>query len=202
VLAAASILWLLLAQGEPAGYATAARAFAAHDFASADAAVNEALHEHPGYVPALLLKARLSMVEGRMDEAVVALQRAISEDPAGAEPKFLLGFAYYLENNFDQADGALANADQKDARVLPYRASGGSVKSVIVVIEPLHEGVYQYCYPISYDAWLPKLYRNNWDGTFEEIGWKPESVIRMTALRGAGWAWMTGTASPICSRRI
>jgi tetratricopeptide (TPR) repeat protein len=122
MVAAVPILLLLFAQGEPAGYANAARAFAAHDFSSAEAAVNEALRESPGYGPALLLKARLSMMQGRMDEAIGALNRAISEDPARGEPRFLLGFAYYLENDFEKADGALAKADQKDARVLLYRA--------------------------------------------------------------------------------
>jgi tetratricopeptide (TPR) repeat protein len=122
MLAAVSILCLLFAQAEPAGYAKATRAFAAHDFRSADAAVREVLKENPHYVPALLLEARLSMVQGRMDEAIDALKRAISEDPARGESKFLLGFAYYLKNNFEQADGALANADQKDGRVLLYRA--------------------------------------------------------------------------------
>jgi len=118
-----ALLWLLLfAQSEPAGYANAARAFAAHDFPAAEAAVNEALHESPGYAPALLLKARLSMMQGRMDDAVGALKRAIAEDPARAESRFLLGFAYYLENDFEQADAALAKADQKDGRVLLYRA--------------------------------------------------------------------------------
>jgi hypothetical protein len=36
------------------------------DFPSAETAVNEVLHESPGYVPPLLLKARISIVQGRM----------------------------------------------------------------------------------------------------------------------------------------
>ena len=122
MLAAFSILCLLFAQSEPAGYAKARRAFAARDFASANSAVREALQENPNYVPALLLEARISMVEGRMDEAIAALKHAVAEDPAPGEPEFLLGFAYYLQNDFEHADGALAHADQKDGRVLLYRA--------------------------------------------------------------------------------
>lgn len=122
MLPAIFMLLLLLAQNEPVGYAKAARAFAAHDFPSAETAVNEALQESPGYVPALLLKAQLSMMQGRMDEAIAGLKRATAEEPARAEPKFLLGFAYYLQNDFEQAEAALAKADQKDARVLLYRA--------------------------------------------------------------------------------
>lgn len=122
MLTAVSILLLLLAQGEPDAYAKAARAFSAHDFASAETAVNEALQENPKYAPALLLKARLAMMQGRMDEAIAVLKRGIAEDPARAEARFLLGFAYYLENDFEQAGVALAKADQKDARVLLYRA--------------------------------------------------------------------------------
>jgi hypothetical protein len=30
-------------------------------------------------------------------------------------------------------------------------------------------GVYHYCYPISYDPWPSKLYRNNGDGTFTDV---------------------------------
>ena len=30
-------------------------------------------------------------------------------------------------------------------------------------------GVYHYCYPISYDPWPSKLYRNNGDGTFADV---------------------------------
>lgn len=120
--AALAILCLLFAQTEPAGYVKAKRAFAAHDFALADTAVREALQENPNYVPALLLEARLSMVEGRMDEAIAALKHAVAEDPGRGEPQFLLGFAYYLQNDFEQAELALAHADQKDGRVLLYRA--------------------------------------------------------------------------------
>jgi tetratricopeptide (TPR) repeat protein len=122
MLAALAILGLLFAQSEPASYAKARRAFAAHDFASADTAVREALQENPNYVPALLLEARLSMVRGRMDEAIGALKHAVAEDPTRGEPQFLLGFAYYLQNDFGHAEGALAHADQNDERVLLYRA--------------------------------------------------------------------------------
>jgi len=31
-----------------------------------------------------------------------------------------------------------------------------------------HNGVYHYCYPLSYDPWPSRLYRNNGDGTFTD----------------------------------
>jgi tetratricopeptide (TPR) repeat protein len=115
-------LSLFLAQSEPAAYAKATRAFALHDFSAASAALTEALKENPRYLPALLLEARLSIMDGQMDRAAAALERAVLEDPANSEPRFLLGFVYYLENDFERADKALATANQKDARVLLYRA--------------------------------------------------------------------------------
>jgi tetratricopeptide (TPR) repeat protein len=115
-------LSLFLAQSEPAAYAKAARAFALHDFSAASAGVTETLKENPHYIPALLLEARLSIMGGQMDRAAAILENAVAEDPAGAEPRFLLGFVYYLDNDFARADKALAAANQKDARVLLYRA--------------------------------------------------------------------------------
>jgi tetratricopeptide (TPR) repeat protein len=115
-------LSLFLAQSEPAAYAKAARAFALHDFSSANTAVTEALKENPHYIPALLLEARLSIMGGQMEQAAAILKRAVAEDPANPEPRFLLGFVYYLENDFNRADKSLAAANQNDARVLLYRA--------------------------------------------------------------------------------
>jgi tetratricopeptide (TPR) repeat protein len=116
------VLLLFFAQSEPAAYARAAQAFALHDFPSANVAVTEALEENPRYIPALLLEARLSMVAGQMEQAAAILGRATEEDPANPEPRFLLGFVYYLENDFERADKSLALANQTDARVLLYRA--------------------------------------------------------------------------------
>lgn len=116
------VLSLLFAPAVPSAWSTAVEAFARRDFAATAAALGETLHQDPDYVPALLLEARLSMMNGQMDRARAAIEHAIREDPGAAEPRFLLGFLFYLENDFERADQALAAANQKDARVLLYRA--------------------------------------------------------------------------------
>lgn len=113
---------LLLAQSAPQDYSKAAQSFAKQDFPAAAAALAQALRENPGYVPALMLQARLSMINGQMEEAHAALDHVLSQEPNARDARFLLGFLFYLENDFERADTALAAADQSDARVLLYRA--------------------------------------------------------------------------------
>jgi Tfp pilus assembly protein PilF len=116
-------LTFLLAQPPAAkDYLRAAELFAKHDLNGAEAAVQDSLRVDPHYVPALVLKARLAMTSGRMDVAQRALEAAIAADPNRREPRFLLGFCLYLENDFQAAMNALALADQADARVTLYRA--------------------------------------------------------------------------------
>ena len=121
---AASILipGLLFAQQAPASYSKALQLFAKQDFPGASAALEQTLHENPHYIPGMLLKARLSVVNGQMDQAHATLDRVLEEQPDTREAHFLLGFLYYLENDFDRAETALGASDQNDARVLLYRA--------------------------------------------------------------------------------
>src|SRR5215468_1370381 len=89
-------------------YQKATALFAKHDFAGAEAAVDDSLHADPRYIPALTLKARLAMISGRMDAARRALEVAIAADPKQTEPRFLLGFCLYLENDFQRSKDVLA----------------------------------------------------------------------------------------------
>jgi tetratricopeptide (TPR) repeat protein len=118
--------WLiafLLAQPPAAtNYQKAAELFTKHDLPGAEAAVEESLHLDPQYVPALVLKARLAMISGRMEVARRALQAAVAAGPDQNGSRFLLGFCLYLENDFQGARDALALADQNDARVTLYIA--------------------------------------------------------------------------------
>ena len=117
------ILVFLLAQPPAArDYQKATELFAKHDLQGADAALDESLQVDPQYVPALVLKARLAMIAGRMDVARRALAAAIAADPKQSGPRFLLGFCLYLDNDFQGARDALARADQDDARVSLYIA--------------------------------------------------------------------------------
>jgi Tfp pilus assembly protein PilF len=113
---------LMAAQSVPPSYSTAAALFQKQDFAAAAPALDRALRENPDYVPALMLKARLSMIDGQMEQARAALDHVLSRAPGTRDARFLLGFLYYLQNDFEAADTALAAADQNDPRVLLYRA--------------------------------------------------------------------------------
>lgn len=113
---------LLFAQPAPPDYSKAAQSFARQDFSAAAAALGQALRENPNYAPALILQARLSIMSGQMDQARTALDHILSKNPDAHDARFLLGFLFYLENDFESADTALAAADQSDARVLLYRA--------------------------------------------------------------------------------
>jgi tetratricopeptide (TPR) repeat protein len=118
--------WLIafwLAQPPAAtNYQKAARLFTKQDLPGAEAAVEESLRFDSQYVPALVLKARLAIISGRMDVARRALQAAVAAAPDQSGPRFLLGFCLYLENDFQAAWDALALADQNDARVSLYIA--------------------------------------------------------------------------------
>ena len=118
--------WLiafLLAQSPAAkDYQKATELFAKRDLPGAEAAVEESLHFDPQYIPALVLKARLAMISGRMEVAQRALEAAVATGPDQSGPRFLLGFCLYLENDFQAAREALALADQNDARVSLYIA--------------------------------------------------------------------------------
>ena len=118
--------WLiafLLAQPPAAkDYQKATELFAKHDLQGAEAAVEESLRFDPQYVPALILKARLAMISGRMEVARRTLETAVAAGPDQSGPKFLLGFCLYLQNDFQGARKALALADRNDARVSLYIA--------------------------------------------------------------------------------
>ena len=92
------------------------------DLEKARAAVEEALRLDPKLVPALVLKAKLAMQADRLDEAEQSLQTALLLEPGQRYPRFLLGMALYLRNDFDRAAQVLATADPKDARVVFYQA--------------------------------------------------------------------------------
>lgn len=117
------IIAFLLAQHPAAiDYKKATELFAKRDLQGAEAAVEESLHVDPQYAPALVLKARLAMIAGRMEVARRSIEAAIAADPKQSGPRFLLGFCLYLENDFQAARDALALADQNDARVNLYTA--------------------------------------------------------------------------------
>jgi tetratricopeptide (TPR) repeat protein len=107
------MIWLLALQltvGPAQHYEKAEQDFAQRKLPEAVSEVNTALHESPGMVPALVLKARLAMFAHRPDVAKSCLITAITADPASEEAQFFLGVVYYAENDFKVAISPLRTA--------------------------------------------------------------------------------------------
>lgn len=114
LLLAAGSLW-----GEPQDrvretYTRANQLFVEKKFDAALAALEQALAENPRYVPALTLRAKLAMAVARLDVARRDLLLAAEIEPASPYTQFMLGFFYYLENDFKRALPALERARELD----------------------------------------------------------------------------------------
>jgi tetratricopeptide (TPR) repeat protein len=116
-------LLLLLAAGnlrEPQqdkareAYARANNLFIEKKFDAALAAVEQALAQDPKYVPALTLRAKLAMAGARLDLARRDLTLAAELEPASPYTQFMLGFFYYLDNDFKRALPPLERARALD----------------------------------------------------------------------------------------
>jgi len=89
------------------------------------AALEEALAADPKNVPALTLKAKIAMGANRFDVAGECLQRAVAADPSSWYARFLLGFWYYLRDDWSRALAELNAAHKlnpRDARSPLYLA--------------------------------------------------------------------------------
>ena len=96
-------------------YARANALFVEKKFAESLAALNQALAENPEFVPALTLRAKLAMAMDRLEPAGRDLKRAVELEPGSAYNQFMLGFYYYLENDFKRALEPLERARTLDA---------------------------------------------------------------------------------------
>ncbi len=106
-----------------AAYERANRLFAAGKYQESFNAVDEALKLDPKLVPALTLKAKLSMAANRYDAARASLEQAIAADPASWYAQFLYGFQFYQQNELPAAMRALEKAyrlNPHDARTSLY----------------------------------------------------------------------------------
>ena len=95
-------------------YARANALFVEKKFAESLAALNQALAENPEFVPALTLRAKLAMAMDRLEPAGRDLKRAVELEPGSAYNQFMLGFYYYLENDFKRALEPLERARTLD----------------------------------------------------------------------------------------
>jgi tetratricopeptide (TPR) repeat protein len=95
-------------------YARANALFVEKKFEESLAALNQALAENPEFVPALTLRAKLAMAMDRLELAGRDLKRAVELEPGSAYNQFMLGFYYYLENDFKRALEPLERARTLD----------------------------------------------------------------------------------------
>src|SRR5262245_23299587 len=84
-------------------YQKAAALFQQQQYEQSLVALDEALKLYPRLVPALTLKARLAMAVNRFDIAKASLLQAVEIEPGAANNHFLLGFCYYVDNDFKNA---------------------------------------------------------------------------------------------------
>jgi len=106
-------------------YQRASALFDRQKFAESNAALDSALAADPDYVPALTLKGKLAMAFNRFDVARVAFERASRLAPGSAYAQFMLGFFYYVDNDFVKAIAPLErgrNLDPSDPRAALYLA--------------------------------------------------------------------------------
>jgi len=93
-------------------YQKAAALFQQQQYEQSLAALDEALKLNPRLVPALTLKARLAMAVNRFDIAKASLLQAVEIEPGVAGNHFLLGFCYYVDNDFKNALPPLERSKQ------------------------------------------------------------------------------------------
>src|SRR4051794_35532150 len=116
---------LLLASAATEHYGRANAYFQQQRFTETEAELTAALKEDPNLVPALTLKAKLAMGLNRFEEAREALVHAAALQPKSAYVQFLLGFFYYVDNDFQKAIPPLETARElnpNDSRALFYLA--------------------------------------------------------------------------------
>jgi tetratricopeptide (TPR) repeat protein len=80
--------------------------------------VNDLLARDPRDAPGLLLKGRLLLVEGKVEEAIGSLQTAIQANPASAEAHFALGRAYLIKNDRGRAIEAFNETSKLNPRAI------------------------------------------------------------------------------------
>ena len=122
ILAGLALLAASLATGD---YQIASNAFRKQQFGEASEALNRALKQDPTFVPAWILRGRMALAFNQFDIARAAFLRAVSLDSSSANTQFMLGFFYYVDNDFSNAVPALEKAAQlnpADATALLYMA--------------------------------------------------------------------------------
>lgn len=101
---------LLAASSAMDWYRQANTLFAEGKYQEAGEAIESALRLDPKLVPALTLKAKFAMGFNQFDTARECLLQAVYLAPESAYVQFLLGFFYYVDNDFTKALEPLGKA--------------------------------------------------------------------------------------------
>ena len=96
-------------------YQRANALFERQQFADAATQLDEAIQENPQFAPAWILRGKIAMAFNRFDVARWAFVKAAGLDPASAHTQFMLGFFYYVDNDFTRAVPALHTAARLNA---------------------------------------------------------------------------------------
>ena len=80
--------------------------------------VEELLKREPGHPAALVLKGRMLLSEGKVDEAISGLLAAVSADTTSAEAHFALGRAYLAKNDRERAIEAFNETSRLNPRAI------------------------------------------------------------------------------------
>ena len=99
--------------------------FQRQQFAEAATQLDEALKENPQYALAWTLRGKIAMAFNRFDIASSAFLKATQLEPGSEYTQFMLGFFYYVDNDFVRAVPVLETAaklNTNDARPLLYLA--------------------------------------------------------------------------------
>jgi TolB-like protein/DNA-binding winged helix-turn-helix (wHTH) protein/Flp pilus assembly protein TadD len=76
----------------------------AWDWSAAERAIQKALQLEPGNADVLTAASGLAVIQGRLDEAIALLRRAIALDPLSQSPQNGLGLAYMNAGRLDEAE--------------------------------------------------------------------------------------------------
>src|SRR3954451_16735646 len=101
--ALAIVVLLAAASAGQSEYERANELFRTGRYDEASQALSRALALYPNLVPALTLQGKLAVGLNHFDEARQAFTRAVELQPSSAYTQFLLGFYYYVDNDFRRA---------------------------------------------------------------------------------------------------
>jgi tetratricopeptide (TPR) repeat protein len=135
------LLLALLASTAMEHYQRANALFQQQKLVEAAQAVEESLRLDPVLVPALTLKGKLALGLNEFTIARQCFERAAQIEPGSAYAQFMLGFFYYVDNDFNKAIAPLENArrlNSADTRAPFYLAMTHEGLARADLAEPLY----------------------------------------------------------------